>query len=82
MLAKRTYKNQITIPKEVIDQVGDVEYFDVFLRDNEIVLKPVEIHNRGERLSRIREKIKALGITEGDMDNSIRWARSHHNTAS
>jgi len=75
MLAKRTYKNQITIPKDVIDEVGDVEYFDVYYRDGEIVLKPVEIGGRGERLARVRQKIKALGMTEKDIDEAIRWAR-------
>lgn len=75
MLAKRTYKNQVTIPKEVIDQVGEVEYFDVYLRDGEIVLKPVEISGRGERLARVRQKIKALGLSETDLDEAIRWAR-------
>lgn len=75
MLAKRTYKNQVTIPKDVIDQVGEIDYFDVFYRDGEIVLKPVEIKGAGERLARVRQKIKALGLTERDIDDAIRWAR-------
>lgn len=77
MLAKRTYKNQITIPKEVIDRVGDVEYFDVYYHDGEIVLKPVEISSQGERLARIRSKIKALGLEESDVTKAITWARKH-----
>ncbi len=77
MLAKRTYKNQVTIPKEVIDQVGAVEYFDVFVKDNEIILRPVEISRRGERLKRVREKIEALGLSENSIEDAIRWARSH-----
>lgn len=75
MLAKRTFKNQVTIPKEVVDQVGDVEYFDVFCRDGEIVLKPVVILGQGERLSRIRQKVKALGLTENHIVDAVRWAR-------
>jgi hypothetical protein len=76
MLAKRTYKNQVTIPKEVMDQVGEVDYFDVFLKDGQIVLRPVEILGREERLGRIRQKIKALGLTENDIASAIQWARS------
>jgi hypothetical protein len=75
MLAKRTFKNQVTIPKEVIDQVGDAEYFDVLYRDGEIVLKPVEILAQGERLSRVRQKIKALGLSETHVEDAVRWAR-------
>ena len=75
MLAKRTFKNQVTIPKEVIDQVGDAEYFDVLYRDGEIILTPVEILAQGERLSRVRKKIKALGLTETHVEDAVRWAR-------
>jgi len=75
MLAKRTYKNQITIPKEVIEQVGEAEYFDVSLREGIILLKPVEITRREDRLAKMRKKIKALGLTEKDIDEAVRWAR-------
>lgn len=76
MLAKRTYKNQITIPKEIMQEMGDVEYFDVYCRGGEIVLKPVEVTGRGERLNRVRQKIKALGLGDKDIDAAIRWART------
>jgi hypothetical protein len=75
VLAKRTFKNQVTIPKDVIDRVGDVEYFDVYYRDGEIVLKPVEVLARGERLSRVRQKMKALGLSETHIEDAVRWAR-------
>ncbi len=75
MLAKRTYKNQITIPKDALKGLEDVEYFDVTSQDGKIILKPVTIMAQGERLKRIREKVKGLGITETAIDEAIRWAR-------
>lgn len=75
MLAKRTYKNQITIPKEALKGLEEVEYFDVYARGGEIVLKPVTIEGQGERLQRIRQKVRALGMTEKDIDDAILWAR-------
>ena len=75
MLAKRTYKNQVTIPKAVMQAFPDVEYFDVVKRSNAIVLRPVEPKPVGSRLASIRAKIKALGLTEADVDSAIRWAR-------
>lgn len=75
MLAKKTYKNQITIPKEALKGLEEIEYFDVCAQGGQIVLKPVVISGQGERLGRIREKIKALGLTERDIDDAIRWAR-------
>ncbi|MBI2336897.1 MAG: AbrB/MazE/SpoVT family DNA-binding domain-containing protein [Deltaproteobacteria bacterium] len=76
MLAKRTYKNQITIPKEVIDKVGDTHYFDVSYQDGAICLRPVEIKNSHEHLKTIRQKIKSLGLREEEIPKIIRQVRS------
>jgi hypothetical protein len=75
MLAKRTYKNQITIPKAIMDAFPNVEYFDVVQRHNAIVLRPMDMKPIGSRLARIRANVKALGLTEADLDAAIRWAR-------
>lgn len=75
MLAKKTSKNQITLPKAIVQQLPDVEYFEVTLRDGEVVLKPVVVRAQGERLKAVRAKIKALGLTEKDVEDAIRWAR-------
>ena len=41
VLAKRTSKNQLTLPKAVVEQVGAADYFDVVCEDGRIVLTPV-----------------------------------------
>ncbi len=76
MLAKRTYKNQITLPKEIVDQAGNSDYFDVSYERGIILLKPVEIKTREERLGQIRKKIKALGLNEGDISKAIQHTRA------
>ena len=76
MLAKRTSKNQITLPKEIVKAFPDTEYFDVSIRDNTIRLMPVKITPVGSSLDRVREKIEKLGLTEKDVGEAIRWARS------
>lgn len=76
MLAKKTSKNQITLPKAIVEQLPDVEYFEVSLREGEVVLKPVVVSAPGERLKAVRAKIRALGLTEKDVEEAIRWARS------
>ncbi len=75
MLAKKTSKNQITLPKAVVQQIPDVEYFDVSVREGAVVLKPVLVSAPGDRLKLVREKVKALGLTEKDVEAAIRWAR-------
>lgn len=79
MLAKRTYKNQVTIPKEVMNEVGEIDYFDVSYQNGRIILKPVEITGHGERLKTVKKKIQELGLTENDIDDAIRWARGKGN---
>jgi hypothetical protein len=75
MLAKKTSKNQITLPKAILEQLPDTEYFEVSLRDGEVVLKPVVVTSPDERLKAVRAKMKALGVTEKDVQDAIRWAR-------
>ena len=76
MLAKRTYKNQITIPKKIIEDLQDVEYFDVSRNGNDIILRPVFISGQGSIITKAREKIKGLGLDEKDIEDAIRWVRT------
>ena len=43
MLAKLTSKNQLTLPKAVVQQVGTPEYFEIATLDGRIVLTPVKL---------------------------------------
>ena len=74
MLAKMTSKHQITIPKKIIEQLPDVEYFEVELKDGVVMLKPLKIYNTD--LEKIRTKIKKLGLKENTVKEAIEWARS------
>jgi len=75
MLCKRTYKNQITLPKKVIEQFEDYEYFDVKVSGGKIVLEPVKMTPKDKiLLEKVREKISALGITAQDIEDAIAWA--------
>lgn len=71
MLAKRTSKNQFTLPKAVVQAVGDAEYYDVTTENGCIILTPVRV----QRADAVRSKLAELGITEADVQDAIRWAR-------
>lgn len=71
MLAKKTSKNQITLPKAVIVKFPDVEYFDVKTEKGRIVLLPVTIG----RPDAVRAKLADLGIAERDIEDAVAWAR-------
>ena len=74
MLAKKTSKNQITLPKAIVKAFPDTDYFDVRIKDNQILLEPVEIMPAGA-LEGIRKRLKQLGATEKDVEDAIQWAR-------
>ncbi len=76
MLAKKTSKNQITLPKKIVTALPETDYFDVTLREGTVVLRPVAISEPGTKLATVRRKIKDLGLTPKDIDNAIRWARA------
>lgn len=74
MLAKKTSKNQITIPKKIVDKVPEVTYFDVEWKGGAIVLRPVRVYSTD--LEQIRAKVKKLGISESSVEEAIKWARA------
>jgi hypothetical protein len=72
MLAKLTSKNQLTLPKAAVQAVGAADYFDVAVREGQIVLTPVRIQ-RGDA---VRAKLSALGLGAADVAEAVDWARS------
>ncbi len=75
MLAKKTSKNQLTLPKEIADSFPGVDLFDATVERNRIVLVPVKVPPIISSLESIREKMEKLGITEGDVSDAVIWAR-------
>jgi hypothetical protein len=73
MLAKRTAKNQVTLPKSIVQAVGEADYYDVSTENGRIVLTPVRI----QQADAVRTKLAELGITEDHVQDAITWARKH-----
>ena len=71
MLAKKTSKNQITLPKAVITRFGGVEYFDVSTDGECIVLRPLQ----RSRAEEVRARLAELGIDEQDVAAAVSWTR-------
>ena len=71
MLAKKTSKNQITLPKAIASRFPGVDYFDVREEDGRIVLVPL----RESKADDVRARLQQLGITEDDVADAVRWVR-------
>jgi hypothetical protein len=71
MLAKLTTKNQLTLPKAIVNLVGNAEYYDVEVQSGRIVLTPVRIQDANA----VRDKLTSLNISQEDVNDAIKWAR-------
>lgn len=71
MLAKRTSKNQITLPKAIISKFPGIDYFEITTQDGRIFLDPV----RTNQAYKVRAKLESLGIRESDVEDAIKHAR-------
>ena len=72
MLAKMTSKNQLTLPKSIVQLVGNADYFEVIVDNGRVILTPVRI----QQADAVRAKLDALGISEEDIKNAVAWARA------
>ena len=75
MLAKKTSKNQLTLPKEIAGKFPGVDLFEVSIEGGRIILEPMRLTPVSDTLDRIREKMTRLGLTEGEVATAVRWAR-------
>ena len=71
MLAKLTSKNRLTLPKTILSDFEETEYFDVSVENGCIVLTPVRITHAGA----VRAKLAELGLSEKDVADAVAWAR-------
>lgn len=71
MLAKKTSKNQLTLPKAIVSRFPGVDYYEVSADNDAIVLRPV----RTGGADAVRAKLDALGINERDIEYAVREAR-------
>lgn len=70
-LAKKTSKNQLTLPKAVVDRFPGVDYFEVSADEDRILLKPVRLGGGDE----VRERLADAEIGPADIAAAIRAAR-------
>ena len=71
VVAKRTSKNQLTLPKAVVEKAGVADYYDVVCESGRIVLTP--LHPGGA--AAVRSRLAELGLNEVDVAEAVDWAR-------
>lgn len=76
MLCRLGAKNQITLPKELLDGLTGKEYFEARREGVTIVLEPVIVRPYETReLSEIRSQIAGGGVEEKDIESLVAEAR-------
>jgi hypothetical protein len=71
MIAKKTSKNQLTLPKKAVERFPDVEYFDVRVDNDQIILVPV----RPGQLQQLQARLEQVSLSERDVRDAVVWAR-------
>ena len=71
MLTKLTDQNRITLPLNVTEALGPVDYFEITVEGGQVILTPVKV----QRSDAVREKLAELNITEQDVADAVTWAR-------
>jgi antitoxin component of MazEF toxin-antitoxin module len=66
-----TSKNQITLPKSIVQQLEQTQYFEVQIENGRIMLTPMRV----QPADLVRNKLAALGISENDIEDAVAWAR-------
>ena len=73
MLAKVTAKNQLTLPKRVVETLGNPSHFEVEIDGDRLVLTPSRPGSAGA----VRRKLQALNLSDSDITDAVAWARSN-----
>ena len=71
MVAVLTGDNQLTIIDGVLGEFQYGDYFEVVIDNGRIVLTPIE----PDSIEAVWARIEALGITEDDVVDAVKWAR-------
>ncbi|MFO7638900.1 MAG: AbrB/MazE/SpoVT family DNA-binding domain-containing protein [bacterium] len=74
MLTKKTSKNQVTIPRALLDELPETDYFDASIRDGAILLRPVRVTPAAD-IEVVRDRLASEGIEPDEVEQAIKWAR-------
>jgi hypothetical protein len=74
VLTKKTSKNQVTLPRALLDQLPETDYFDATAEDGAIVLRPVRVTPAAD-IEMVRDRLATEGIGPEEVDRAIKWAR-------
>ena len=71
VVAKRTSKNQLTLPKAVVEKAVVADYYDVVCDSGRIVLMPLHLGGAAA----VRSRLAELGLDDSDVADAVVWAR-------
>lgn len=71
MLARLVSGNRLVLPKAILAEFREVEYFAIERRKDGILLKPARV----PEVRRIQRKLAAAGVSEADVADAVAWAR-------
>jgi hypothetical protein len=75
MLARKTSRNRLALPKETVENFPGINFFNATIEENRIVLTPVKVVPVSGSLNGVRAKMKELRIAQKDVAEAVQCAR-------
>ena len=75
MLAKKTAKNQVTIPEALLDRLPPADYFEAEVVGDALILRPVKVVEMVD-IDRVRSRLKRGRVGQDEVGQAVRWARN------
>ena len=82
MLTKKTTKNQLTLPKDIVKEFPGLEYFDAVVEKRRIVLTPVLMMPADGSPSEIQEQTAAFGTSGKEVRKDGSWSHGKRTATS
>ena len=74
MLTKKTARNQVTIPRALLDQLPPTEYFEAEVTGGALVLRPVKVVQMID-IDQVRSRLRRRRVRPDKVEQAVKWAR-------
>lgn len=76
MLTKKTAKNQVTIPKALLDRLPPTDYFEAEVVGDSLVLRPVKVMEMVD-IGKVRDRLRRSRVKPNEVEKAVIWAREN-----
>lgn len=76
LLIKKTARNQVTIPRELLGRLPSSDYFEADVAGDALVLRPVQVVEMVD-LDKVRDRLRRRRVRVDEAEQAAGWARKN-----